>query len=125
MTPITCGSKIRLTHLETRRNLHTHGIPSPLSRQQEISGFGDDGKGDTGDDWIIECKGKYWMWDTSVKLRHVNTDRYLSGSDNVKFTEQNCGDGCPMLNLLEAFGHKQNDNYSDVKVKWVSCCTNK
>jgi len=57
------------------------------------------------------------MWDTSVKLRHVDTDRYLSGSDNVKFTEQNCGDGCPMLNLLEAFGHKQNDNYSDVKVE--------
>lgn len=38
-TPIRCGSKVRFTHVETRRNLHTHGIQSPLSRQQEITGI--------------------------------------------------------------------------------------
>lgn len=115
--PIACGSTIRLTHLETKRNLHTHGIPSPLSRQQEITGFGEDGKGDTGDDWVVQCKTKYWMRDSSVRILHTDTNRYLAGSANVKFTQQNCGHGCPILNHLEAFGRKQIDDYSLLKVE--------
>lgn len=115
---IPCGSKIRLTHLDTKRNLHSHGVPSPLSRQQEVTGFGEDGKGDTGDDWIVECPaGKHWMRDTNVRIFHVDTEKYLSGSANVKFTQQNCGHGCPILNHLEAFGRKQKDNYSYLKVE--------
>ena len=53
--PIKCGSTIRLEHIETGKNLHSHGMPSPLSRRNEISGYGDDGDGDTGDNWMIEC----------------------------------------------------------------------
>jgi dolichyl-phosphate-mannose--protein O-mannosyl transferase len=34
--PILCNSYIRLTHLETMRNLHSHNVKSPLSRQQEV-----------------------------------------------------------------------------------------
>lgn len=34
--PILCNSIIRLTHLETMRNLHSHNVKSPLSRQQEV-----------------------------------------------------------------------------------------
>jgi dolichyl-phosphate-mannose--protein O-mannosyl transferase len=116
-TPIRCGEKIRLTHLETKRNLHTHGIPSPLSKQQEISGFGEDGKGDTGDDWIVECSTKLWMRDQQVRFFHVDTQKYLAGSANVKFTAQNCGHNCPILHHLEAFGRKQKDDYSFVKVE--------
>ena len=118
-TPIRCGETIRLTHLETKRNLHSHAIPSPLSRQQEVSGYGNDGEGDSADDWIVECSGpgSLWMRDTKVRLRHVETDKYLAGSANVKFTAQNCGHGCPILNHLEAFGRKQKDDYSYVKVE--------
>lgn len=117
-TPIRCGEKIRLTHLETKRNLHTHAIPSPLSRQQEISGYGENGKGDTGDDWIVECSGgDYWRRNTKFRLLHVDTGKYLAGSANVKFTAQNCGHGCPILNHLEAFGRNQKDDYSFLKVE--------
>ena len=35
-TPVKCGSVIRLMHLETGSNLHTHGIKSPLSNQHEV-----------------------------------------------------------------------------------------
>ena len=115
--PIVCGSTVRLTHLTTRRNLHTHTIPSPLSRQQEISGFGEDGKGDTGDDWVVECNTGQWKRNKPVRFKHVDTQRYLGGSANVKFTQQNCGHSCPILHHLEAFGRKQRDDYSVVKVE--------
>ena len=53
--PITCGQVIRLEHMLTGRNLHSHEIPSPLSGNNEVSAFGDEGQGDTGDNWTIEC----------------------------------------------------------------------
>ena len=30
-TPIKCGDKIRLEHMQTERNLHSHDFDSPLS----------------------------------------------------------------------------------------------
>ena len=50
--PVLCGSIIRLSHLETDRNLHSHLFSSPLSNQQEVSCFGGKGQGDTGDDFV-------------------------------------------------------------------------
>ena len=46
---------IRLEHLETHRNLHSHKVSSPLTRKNEVSGYGDDGDGDGGDNWVVEC----------------------------------------------------------------------
>ena len=43
--PVECGQKIRLEHLTTHRNLHSHHFSSPLSSQQEISAFGEGGRG--------------------------------------------------------------------------------
>ncbi|VDQ11120.1 unnamed protein product [Trichobilharzia regenti] len=45
---IKCGQKIRLMHLSTRRNLHSHHFDSPLSANFEVSAFGNDGVGDEG-----------------------------------------------------------------------------
>jgi dolichyl-phosphate-mannose--protein O-mannosyl transferase len=44
------GDTIRLVHLATNKNLHSHLHPSPLSNQQEVSAFAIDDKanGDTG-----------------------------------------------------------------------------
>ena len=56
--PILCGDKIRLEHMETAKNLHSHVITSPLSRKNEVSAYGDDGEGDTSDNWIVECIDK-------------------------------------------------------------------
>jgi len=35
---------VRFTHLKTKRNLHTHHYESPLTKQQEVSGFGHNGE---------------------------------------------------------------------------------
>ena len=48
--PIKCGQTVRLMHLSTRRNLHSHHFQSPLSHNLEVSAFGEDGEGDEGMD---------------------------------------------------------------------------
>jgi dolichyl-phosphate-mannose--protein O-mannosyl transferase len=111
--PVKCGSIIRLTHLSTQTNLHSHGVQSPLSRQQEVTSFGQgDGKGDAGDNWRLECSGKYWKQGAPVRLQHVDTGAYLGGSRQATFNGNNCGHGCPVLNHMEAFGRKSKDELS-------------
>lgn len=52
--PVQCGETIRLEHLDTRKNLHSHLFRAPLSGNQEVSAFGDEnGNGDTGDNWQV------------------------------------------------------------------------
>ena len=55
-TPVRRGELIRLEHVLTRRNLHSHpNIPAPKDKtQQEVTACGDGGFCDTNDDWILE-----------------------------------------------------------------------
>jgi len=78
--PIKCGSVIRLEHVATEKNLHSHLFASPLSSNQEISCYGDNGEGDTGDHWTVICSGDSWQRDSAVMLKHVDTDQYLAAS---------------------------------------------
>ena len=64
-----CGQKIRLEHLTTARNLHSHHFSSPLSNSQEVSAFGDDGDGDTGDVWTVVCDTDVWRRDDTVMFK--------------------------------------------------------
>ena len=122
-TPIKCGQVIRLMHLQTGTNLHTHGIRSPLSNQHEVSCFGHDGVGDGGDDWMVVCDGStynralYWVRDAHIQLKSTATNRWLGASSSVQYNENNCGRGCPIVNHLEVFGREGNDAYSHWKVE--------
>merc|ERR1719347_415445 len=82
-SPVECGQVVRLEHLSTKRNLHSHHFSSPLSDQQEISAFGDSGEGDTGDDWTVICDGAEWDREQQVMLRHIDTDVYLGVTGNT------------------------------------------
>eukprot|EP00527_Entomoneis_sp_CCMP2396_P003781 CAMPEP_0198143206 /NCGR_PEP_ID=MMETSP1443-20131203/6031_1 /TAXON_ID=186043 /ORGANISM="Entomoneis sp., Strain CCMP2396" /LENGTH=234 /DNA_ID=CAMNT_0043806393 /DNA_START=20 /DNA_END=724 /DNA_ORIENTATION=- len=119
--PIMCNTPIRLTHLDTKRNLHSHGVKSPMSRQQEVSAYGvGDGKGDGGDDWIIRCiapNSKYWKRGESFHLFHRDTAKFLGTTKTVEFTRDNCGQNCPIMGHLEAFGRGTNDKYTTFKVE--------
>uniref|UniRef100_A0A8C5T4U4 Stromal cell derived factor 2 n=1 Tax=Malurus cyaneus samueli TaxID=2593467 RepID=A0A8C5T4U4_9PASS len=77
-TPVRCGQAIRLTHLGTGRNLHSHRFTSPLSGNQEVSAFGEAGEGDYLDDWTVVCSGTYWVRDDEVRFQHTSTDVFLS-----------------------------------------------
>lgn len=45
---VLCGDPIRLEHVLTKRNLHSHDFISPVSNKFEVSAFGEDGNGDAG-----------------------------------------------------------------------------
>lgn len=86
-TPIKSGSVVRLMHQATHRNLHSHMVPSPLSNNQEVSCFGDQGVGDAGDKWVLEtASGKgLWKRGDTVYFKHKDTGKYLSASGKHKF----------------------------------------
>ncbi|XP_047143857.1 stromal cell-derived factor 2 isoform X1 [Hydra vulgaris] len=77
---IKCGDTIRLQHLATKRNLHSHLFQSPISHNQEVSAFGEDGNGDTGDNWEVKCSGKNWSRNEKVRFKHIDTGSFLHAS---------------------------------------------
>ena len=93
--PIKCGQVVRLEHLATARNLHSHLFRSPLSGQQEVSAFGEEGQGDSGDNWKVMCLRstgvKTWRRNTRVRLVHTDTGGYLHSHASHRFNARNCG----------------------------------
>jgi len=84
-TKIKRGDIIRLQHLNTGRNLHSHLQKSPLTNQQEVSAYGEEGNGDTGDNWkVIPKLGTSDTWNRGeiVRLNHVDTGKFLSTNKN-------------------------------------------
>ncbi|MBN3299773.1 SDF2 factor, partial [Amia calva] len=76
--PVKCGQTIRLTHVNTGRNLHSHYFSSPLSSNQEVSAFGEEGEGDSLDEWTVLCGGVLWVREENVRFRHTATEGLLS-----------------------------------------------
>jgi hypothetical protein len=77
--PVQHGDAIRLEHVLTGRNLHSHGgFPSPVTGQQEVTCYGNNGIGDANDNWRIEIEGG-GTWDSGKRLRliHVLTNHAL------------------------------------------------
>ena len=103
--PIECGSVIRLEHVQTGKNLHSHLFRSPLTKNQEVSGFGEAGEGDGGDNWKVMCVSspemKYWMRGSPIELVHVDTNKYLTTSSRARFDASNCGQQCPIAGQTE------------------------
>lgn len=110
-TPIKCGDVIRLEHMVTHKNLHSHLFVAALSGNQEVSGYGEGDIGDTGDNWKLICESndKIWKRGTPVSLQHVDTGKYLYSAEKVKFTQQNCGGGCPIMGQNEVSASVRKD----------------
>ncbi|CAH1408142.1 unnamed protein product [Nezara viridula] len=105
--PIQCGDTVRLEHLSTAKNLHSHTFRSPLSGNQEVTAFGENGAGDRGDTWRVMCKRMLWRRDSPVLLRHHDTGGYLMVSGR-EYHE-------PILGMLEvAAGHLCHEAYWQV-----------
>eukprot|EP00611_Tribonema_gayanum_P014654 TRINITY_DN260_c0_g1_i2.p1 TRINITY_DN260_c0_g1~~TRINITY_DN260_c0_g1_i2.p1 ORF type:complete len:165 (+),score=34.08 TRINITY_DN260_c0_g1_i2:159-653(+) len=77
-TVVKCGGIVRLEHMFTQKNLHTHRFVSPLLRLQEVSAFGEEGDGDSGDNWVVECvnpSSGSWLKDGKVSRLHAKRSR--------------------------------------------------
>ena len=110
--PIKCNSIIRLEHVKTGKNLHSHEFPSFITRQQEACAFGENGEGDVNDNFRIIC----YKWneeeikgETSFFLQHVPTEQYLF-IDYKKslYNDHNCR-GCPINGQREVSLTKNKD----------------
>ena len=71
-TRVKDGDVIRLQHVATGRNLHSHSIASPVTNQQEVSAFGAGGHGDTNCNWRVRLGQDDHG---AIRLHHVNTGR--------------------------------------------------
>lgn len=71
------GDVILLQHLATGKFLHSHLHASPLTNQQEVSAY--EG-GDSGDNWQLLLQGDSWKSDSQIRLKHVDTGRFLQCS---------------------------------------------
>uniref|UniRef100_UPI00358ED439 protein O-mannosyl-transferase 2 n=1 Tax=Myxine glutinosa TaxID=7769 RepID=UPI00358ED439 len=55
---VKVGDVLRLEHVATRRNLHSHNLPAPLTKRHlQVTGYGQNGTGDANDLWRIEVVG--------------------------------------------------------------------
>lgn len=110
--PVVCGGILRLEHNPTGKNLHSHtNVQGPLSGRQEVSGFGDDGYGDQGDDWQVVCNerpeygptkkvGEIVKGKDLFHLKHVSSECTLVSEQNFRYTNQNCH-RCPIIGHME------------------------
>lgn len=107
---LNCGSIVRLEHMSTRRNLHSHNYKSPLSSNQEVSAYGVKGLGDQGDDWELVCEGntEYIVGDAQFSLKHVGSGAFLYSHRAYRFDDSNCR-GCPINGQSEISSRKRKD----------------
>ncbi|XP_014662971.1 PREDICTED: protein O-mannosyl-transferase 2-like [Priapulus caudatus] len=56
---VRSGDLVRLEHYVTRRNLHSHSVPAPITmRHFQVTGYGVNGTGDANDIWRVEVDGQ-------------------------------------------------------------------
>ncbi|KAJ1966191.1 Protein O-mannosyltransferase 2, partial [Dispira parvispora] len=83
------GSIVRLNHISTGANLHSHRVEAPLTKKEhEVSGYGNRTTGDFKDHWRVEIYDDVHLKKgdkpdnvrallTRFRLRHVNLGCYL------------------------------------------------
>jgi hypothetical protein len=68
-TVVKHGETIRLEHLRTGKNLHSHSSPSPITKQNEVTAYGAAGVGDGNDDWVVDLGAQgSWLKDVPMRL---------------------------------------------------------
>lgn len=86
------NTQLRLEHVSSGRNLHSHGDrQAPINAQGEVTAFGTRGIGDSNDNWTIEAKDTEGLGGQKIRLIHVNTQGALhshSASDPTLSCEQ-------------------------------------
>merc|ERR1712172_167188 len=56
--PVKSGDLVRLEHLSSKRNIHSHLEPAPISkRHYQVTGYGENCTGDANDVWRVEIVG--------------------------------------------------------------------
>lgn len=103
---VTDGDLVRLQHVSTGRNLHSHPVNAPMTTAEwEVSCYGNDTIGDNQDNWKVEIVDDFIYKDkervrsltTRVRLRHEKLGCLLTADGGV----------------LPQWGFKQTEVYCD------------
>ena len=102
---VLCGDIIRLEHINTSKNLHSHAYKSFVTDSQEACAFGEDGQGDVNDNFRISCykqkNNDVITGKTEFFLQHVPTEQYLYINYKTSmYNDRNCR-GCPIRGQRE------------------------
>ena len=103
--PVLCGEVIRLEHISTGKNLHSHDFKSFVTNSQEACAFGEDGNGDVNDNFRISCykqnDNETITGKTEFFLQHVPTEKWLYiNYKSSMYNDGNCR-GCPIRGQRE------------------------
>ncbi|GAC97757.1 glycosyltransferase [Pseudozyma hubeiensis SY62] len=86
---------IRIVHDQTKRNIHSHNVAAPVTKENlEVSGYGDAEVGDDNDHWVVEVVddmvhgkvprgGPVRSLTTRLRLRHKNLNCYMRAANAV------------------------------------------
>ena len=103
--PVLCGDIIRLEHVSTGKNLHSHDFKSFVTNSQEACGFGDNGDGDVNDNFRISCykqnDNETITGKTEFFLQHVPTQNWLYINYKTSMYDDNNCRGCPIRGQRE------------------------
>ncbi|RUS71376.1 hypothetical protein EGW08_020859, partial [Elysia chlorotica] len=81
------GDLIRLQHITTGRNLHSHKEFAPMTKHHyQVSGYGQNGSGDANDIWVVEVDGgsrgeKIQTVRSKLRFVHYNVGCLLHSHD--------------------------------------------
>jgi dolichyl-phosphate-mannose-protein mannosyltransferase len=115
------GDVVRLNHAATTRNLHTHEVPAPVTKNHnEVSCYGNATIGDYHDYWVVEVVDDLKMGKKS------NVKRIHSLTTRLRFKHQTLGCYLRAANaILPQWGFKQievtcdkENNPYDVHTYW-------
>lgn len=108
--PVKCGDVVRLQHLSTGKNMHSHDHRAPMNRDNEVSAYviemhGRWAYGDTADNWVLDCvsrsNGQEWKRFEHVRFKHKERGNYLAANGGLKF-----GDPIPKQLQVSASSRK-------------------
>lgn len=103
--PVLCGDIIRLEHVSTGKNLHSHDFKSFVTNSQEACAFGDNGDGDVNDNFRISCykqnDNETITGKTEFFLQHVPTQNWLYINYKTSMYDDNNCRGCPIRGQRE------------------------
>jgi dolichyl-phosphate-mannose-protein mannosyltransferase len=126
------GSIIRLVHASTGRNLHSHAIAAPMTKNHyEVAGYGNASLGDSNDNWVVEVVDdmiqgsksqveRVHALTTRLRFRHANLNCYLRAA-NVPLPQWG-------FKQIEVTCDKENNpkdvhTYWNVESHWNERCT--
>jgi dolichyl-phosphate-mannose--protein O-mannosyl transferase len=97
------GDVLRIVHVPTTRNIHSHTVPAPMTKENyEVSAYGNLTVGDVHDHWVVE------VVDDMILGKKKNVDKIHALTTRMRFRHQVLGCYLKAANVpLPQWGWKQ------------------